>query len=218
MTIFDYLGQTLTLYPERGVFWHQEATLIVADVHFGKAAAFRASGIPLPAGTTQNNLHRLGRMIDITSARRLLILGDLLHAKRGVTREVVDQVAMWRQARSALQIDLVLGNHDQHAGRPPEAWLMHSADELVEPPFVWRHHPGESPDGYVVAGHIHPAVSLRGRGEGVTLPCFYFGQKGAILPAFGEFTGFAQVRPRRGEAVFVIADDEVIRVDAQTNR
>jgi hypothetical protein len=33
-----------------------------------------------------------------------------------------------------------------------------------------------------------------------------------VLPAFGAFTGSAVVRPRAGDQVFVVADDEVMRV------
>jgi metallophosphoesterase superfamily enzyme len=36
-------------------------TLFVADVHFGKAAAFRAGGVPLPRGSTATDLERLTR-------------------------------------------------------------------------------------------------------------------------------------------------------------
>lgn len=212
MIHFEFMDQNLILFADRGVYWQERDTLIVADVHFGKAATFRAGGISLPAGTTQNNLNRLTNMLDITKADRLLILGDLLHAKRGRAAEMIEQVIHWRGQRPQLDIQLVLGNHDTRAGQPPAAWEISSFDELIEPPFVWRHHPGSSNDGYVVGGHIHPAVTLRGPGETLTLPCYYFGSHGAIWPAFGDFTGFARIRPQRNEPVFVIADDEVIQV------
>lgn len=35
------------------------------------------------------------------------------------------------------------------------------------------------------------------------------------LPAFGDFTGLADVAPVRGDRVFVIADDQVVEVSAQ---
>ena len=66
--------------------------------------------------------------------------------------------------------------------------------------------------GYALAGHVHPAVRLRGEGESLRLPCFWFGARYGVLPAFGAFTGTAEVRPREGDQVFVIAEDEVLRV------
>jgi len=33
-----------------------------------------------------------------------------------------------------------------------------------------------------------------------------------VLPAFGGFTGGATVRPRRGDRVFVVAEEEIVEV------
>jgi metallophosphoesterase superfamily enzyme len=106
---------------------------------------------------------------------------------------------------------LVRGNHDQHAGDPPAEWRVACLDEpVIDRPFVWRHFPEAEAAGYTVAGHWHPAVRL-GRGAfGVTLPCFYFGEAMGILPAFGSFTGTAVVQPRSGDAIYVLAEDEII--------
>lgn len=212
MLTYSILNQTLYLYPQRAMYWVEEKTAIVADPHFGKAATFRAAGVPLPAGTTSDNLARLSTVLTETHAERLVILGDLLHAKAGQSPEVHKQVQVWRNRFDTLTIDVVLGNHDRHAGRPPDAWRMTCVERLIETPFVWQHFPAASTDGYVVGGHVHPAVNLRGEGERLTLPCFYFGERFGILPAFGDFTGFGTVRPRRGDAVFVLADGEVVAV------
>jgi metallophosphoesterase superfamily enzyme len=76
---------------------------------------------------------------------------------------------------------------------------------------VFAHEPAPSPDGYVLAGHIHPGVILHGAGrQREKLRCFYFGREYAILPAFGSLTGMIAVRPRRGDRIFVLADGEVI--------
>lgn len=209
---FCIAGEAFTALPEKALFWQRERTLVVADLHFGKAAAFRRYGIAVPGGTTRDNLDRLTAALERTGAERLLILGDLLHAHPGRTRQVVDQVSDWRAAVETLAIDLVLGNHDRHAGPPPEAWRMDCKEERIEPPFVWRHEPGASDDGYVVAGHLHPGVELREAKERLRLPCFYFGATYGVLPAFGEFTGTSRIVPRRGDTVLVVADGRVIPV------
>jgi metallophosphoesterase superfamily enzyme len=62
-----------------------------------------------------------------------------------------------------------------------------------------------------VAGHLHPGARLAGPGgQRETLPCFYFGHRYGILPAFGDFTGTALVRPKRGHRLYVLAGDEII--------
>ena len=43
-------------------------------------------------------------------------------------------------------------------------------------------------------------------------PCFHFGPRVAVLPAFGAFTGMHPVRVRRGDRVFAIGPDAVVEV------
>ena len=44
-------GEAVRLLPERAIYWERERALVVADLHWGKAATFRAAGVPLPPGT-----------------------------------------------------------------------------------------------------------------------------------------------------------------------
>jgi uncharacterized protein len=54
---------------------------------------------------------------------------------------------------------------------------------------------------------------LRGTGrQRQRLPCFWLRERTGVLPAFGEFTGAAEIRPGGDDRVFVVAEDEVVRV------
>jgi DNA ligase-associated metallophosphoesterase len=187
----------------------------VADVHWGKAAAFRSAGIPIPGGATRRDLDRLDAAIVRTGARRLVVLGDLFHARAGrvATRTLAD-LRRWRGAREALEIQLVRGNHDRHAGDPPADLRINSLDApAFLPPFVLRHEPRVSDAGYTLAGHVHPGIVLAGRGLfRERLPCFVVAERMAVLPAFGSFTGLGMVTPEEGARVFVVAEDEVVEV------
>ena len=210
----EIAGEPLVLLPERALFQERTGTLVAADVHLGKAAAFRAAAIPLPGGTTSEALARLSSALKRTGACRLLLLGDFFHAKAGRADRTLAAISKWRERHADLEIVLVRGNHDRGAGDPPAAWGFTCCDEpLIEPPFAFRHHPAEETGSYVLAGHIHPVVSLAGAGrQRERLPCFFFGQKVGLLPAFGDFTGGAGVRPGQGDRIFVVADQEVIPV------
>jgi DNA ligase-associated metallophosphoesterase len=210
----EVAGEKLVLLPERAMFWPARRMLFVADFHLGKAASFRRAGIALPAGTTAENVQRLGRAIDRTAAGHVVFLGDFLHSRQGRTATTLEGFGRWRAARACVEMTLVRGNHDVKAGDPPAEWAMRCVEPGVTAgPFVLRHEPGASRSGYALAGHIHPAVRLGAAGETpLRLPCFWFGARHGVLPAFGAFTGHADVRPKRGDQVFVIAEDEVLKV------
>lgn len=208
-------GEPVRLLPERALFWPSACTLVIADLHWGKAAAFRAAGIPIPGGATRRDLDRLDSAILRTAARRLVVLGDLFHARAGrvATRTLAD-LRRWRDEREGLEIQLVRGNHDHHAGDPPADLRVNCLDApAFLPPFVLRHEPSVSPTGYTLAGHVHPGIVLAGRGLfRERLPCFVVGERMAVLPAFGSFTGMGMVRPEPGERVYVVAECEVLAV------
>jgi DNA ligase-associated metallophosphoesterase len=208
------VGETLALLPERVIYWERAGALLVADPHFGKAAAFRAGGIPIPRGTTAENLRRLDVAIENTGAARIVFLGDFLHAREGRAPETLRLLNDWRASRAGMDMLLVRGNHDARAGDPPRELAIRCENgPVVEAPFVFAHHPTSSHDGYVLAGHIHPGVLLHGAGKQfMRLPCFWFGARTAVLPAFGEFTGLANAEVRPGDQVWVVADDEVVDV------
>jgi uncharacterized protein len=207
--------EDVLLLPERALFWPRRATLIAADLHWGKGATFRAAGIPIPVGATGDDLARLDRALHRTCARRLIVLGDLFHARAGrVASRTLAELRRWREQRSELEILLVRGNHDRHAGDPPEDLRINSLNApAFVPPFILRHEPSVSSDGYTLAGHLHPGVVLAG--PGLTrehLPCFWLTPRTAVLPAFGSFTGFGPVRPAPADRIFAIAEDEVLPV------
>jgi DNA ligase-associated metallophosphoesterase len=207
-------GEELVLLPQRAMLWKNNNSLFVADAHFGKGTTFRLSSVPIPSGTTQRDLSVLSELIFAYSVRRLVFLGDFMHAPRGMTDYVMAQLTAWRQAHQEMEITLVKGNHDRkiekiaktlHMTVEPEPHLLH--------PFALKHHPIPSDTHYVLCGHTHPAVRLIGEGrQRERLPCFSFSANLAILPAFGSFTGCQEIEPVEGQRIFVVADESVIEV------
>src|SRR5258708_8933957 len=109
------------------MYWPRAETLFVADTHWGKDATFRAAAIAVPGGTLRDDLDRLGIAIGRTGARRLIVLGDLLHAKKGRAPCTLDTIKAWRACHTDLDVLLVRANHDQRAGDPPHECRFHCA-------------------------------------------------------------------------------------------
>lgn len=202
-------GEELTLLSSGAVWWPAADTLLAADLHLGKDAVFRSGRIPVPTGSNTATLARLDSSLRVTAATRLVLLGDIVHDKASLAPHVVSEVAAWRDRWTTLAVLAIRGNHDRRAGLLPSAWRIELVDEPhPEPPFVWRHTPRADSSGYVLAGHIHPAVRVQGTGgQSERLPCFWFTRDYAVLPALGGFTGTALVRPRVGDRVVAIAED-----------
>ena len=207
-------GEMIELCPERAAYWPSRRTLFVADPHFGKAAAFRALGVRVPRGTTGGALTRLDALVERLAPARIEFLGDFLHAREGRNAETFGALAEWRALHPTIAMRLVRGNHDRRAGDPPDDVGIESVDgPIAEPPFALAHHPTRVAGAYVLAGHVHPCALLVGRGrQRERLPCFLLGATTAVLPAFGEFTGCAEVTPNEGDTVWVVAGGEVVRV------
>lgn len=210
----ELAGERITLLPERAAYWYARETLLIADTHWGKAATMRAASIAVPSGTTGESLVRLTKVLQRTCAKRIVLLGDCIHAKQGRSKSTFAEITEWRARHPALRIELVRGNHDHRAGDPPPEFQMQCVDApMTDLPFVYRHFPKPSDEGYTLAGHLHPAIRLRGNGaERATLPCFWFTDRIGVLPAFGGLTGTAKIRPAPGDRVCAIAGDEVIEI------
>ena len=210
--IAEVAGERLVLLPERAAYWARARTLLVADTHFGKAATFRAAGIPVPRGTTTASLARLDAALARTGAARIVFLGDFLHAREGREAETTRVVGEWRSRNAAIEMLLVRGNHDARAGDPgPEIDIACVNGPVVEPPFVFTHKPAVSDDGYVIAGHIHPGARLTGPGrERAWLPCFWVRERTAVLPVFGEFTGLGDIDVAPGDRIWLVAEGAAV--------
>ena len=207
----NYADQIVWLLPEHALWWPAQRVLFVADLHLGKAATYRALGQPVPAGTTDENLRRLSQLIEHYQPVQLVFLGDFLHAAQARTPSVLQALATWRASSSTLHCVLVRGNHDSRAGDPPPNLRIEVVNEPhLLGPFAACHHPQAHPTHAVLAGHLHPALQLRGPArDRLRLPCFCFEDRQAILPAFGEFTGGWLVPPQPGLRLYAVGGQGV---------
>jgi len=213
----------ILLLPGRGALLPASRTLLVADLHLGKAATFRRAGIPIPEGSSQGDLARLETLVRDHAVARVLVLGDLLHAASGCTSEVVAEFRAFRDRVAATSLVLVLGNHDVAARRlADELGLDACVSALDEPPFRFLHIAAAAADddeamppgiGLVVAGHVHPRVTLRApSGDRFADRCFHLDDHVLTLPAFGSFTGGHAIEITDRARVWLARDDAVLDV------
>lgn len=212
-------GNKWELLPEKAIWWPDCRTLIVSDIHLGKAGHFRKHGIGVPVDANLENLARLSRLIDQKKATRILVLGDLFHSDKNPEWEVFTEWLEVELERSSLEnLLLIQGNHDV---LPPSEWKVDGMSVLSKLHdndlfFVHDHQEHEAVEGaWVVCGHIHPAVRLVGEGkQSLRLPCWWLNQRDRqfTMPAFGSFTGSFTVRPSKQDACWVTTGSTVLVV------
>lgn len=200
----DVANQALILLPERATLWKQARTLIIADTHWGAAPA-EVAGSGGASAAVVDGMARVDAILRRADVRRIVFLGDLLEAAEPAA-ELLALIRRWRNSRREIDMLLVRGNLDRHAAHPPAELEIRTTDgPLIEPPFVLTHYPAPSAAGYVLAGHLHPAAATPGEQR----PCFWFGGRVAVLPAFGDAARLMTIEPSPDDGVYVIAADGV---------
>ena len=211
-------GNSFWVTPERCLFWEEENTLIVSDLHLGKSGHFRKAGIAVPSSIYKADLQRLIAQLYLFKADRLIIAGDLTHS---ASNKELDLFIKWRKDFSLLHIDLVKGNHDilqdvwyDEAGIKISEWKL-----LIEP-FLFIHDlnavkklTAAEKARYTFTGHLHPGIRLKGKGrQTLYFPCFYFAKDHCVLPAFSRFTGTYKVEPQKNETIFAIVENKLLQL------
>ena len=160
--------------------------------------------------TPLNNI-ALDQLIATYELRRIVLLGDFLHAASPGRSTHADKFAAWRATHPSLEFGVIAGNHDRRAaGRELAESVAWHLNEWQIGPFVCRHHPGTSSAGYVLAGHIHPVVFLYGsHRERTRVPVCWVRPDYAVLPSFGSFTGGGDIEPEAGDRLYAFAADRV---------
>jgi uncharacterized protein len=188
-------GQQLWLSPHRCLFWEEEKSLILSDLHFGKTGHFRKAGIAVPQSVYREDLLRLLALVQYFQPRQLVVVGDFFHSREN---KELNLFRRWRDDFPHLGIRLVLGNHDiLKEDWYEQAEITVSKDILRMGEFAFIHDiaaveggvavtgggvavagggvavaggriaAGGSGSGlpYFFSGHVHPGIRIRGMGK-----------------------------------------------------
>lgn len=205
-------NEVLTLTNQRALFWKNEKSLVVSDLHIGKTAHFRKAGIPIPSAILDNDLNRLKGLIDHFDTKTVLVVGDLFHAENNTD---IDQFQEFLQENPLVNFELIKGNHDRLKESFYESLgitVYKTHKDVGAFRFVHdEQHCGG--DVFCVSGHTHPGVMIRGRGKVlIKLPCYEVSEHRLILPAFSEFTGLNTKRTVSSAVCYGFTEKSVFEV------
>jgi len=179
-------GVRLGLLPEGALYWPDEKTLVAADLHLEKGSAFAARGQMLPPYDTAATLARLEALLARIAPERVIALGDSFHDTRAGARMAEEHRARLLRLTGACEWIWIAGNHDP---APPAGVGGTARAELRLGPLTFRHEPRPGTLPGEIAGHLHPAARIVGRGRSIRRRCFASDQRRLVMPAFGALAG-----------------------------
>jgi DNA ligase-associated metallophosphoesterase len=184
--IFEFGGQTFELAGEAALFWPQQSTLLVSDLHLEKASAFASSGQMLPPYDSLSTLHDVAALVAQYQPDRIISLGDNFHDDTGEVRLPPNAAALLQRLVGQADWVWITGNHDRNL---EARWGGRSVEELVLAGIILRHEALRGEAAPEISGHFHPKYRQHLRGRMVSRRCFVRGPRKLIMPAFGAFTG-----------------------------
>ena len=130
--------------------------------------------------------HKKVALVQHFNPKKLIIAGDFFHSRMN---QELDLFKKWRNDLSYLPMHLVMGNHDILEKTSYSAHNIALHDKVLDAgAFLVSHDELKTPEKFYIHGHIHPAVSLSGRGRtSMRLSCFCADDKKMVLPSFGQF-------------------------------
>src|SRR5581483_709789 len=175
------------------LYWEDEDTLLVADLHLEKGAAFAALGMLLPPYDTRTTLQRLEKVINAVKPGRVVALGDSFHRSEGAARMADDDLALLTSLQKGREWYWICGNHDPHL---PASIGGTICTTLTICGITLRHEPSATVAEREIAGHLHPVARIARRGAVIRRRCFATDGNRLVMPAFGAYAGGLNVLDR----------------------
>lgn len=170
-----------------GALFHEAAgLLVVSDLHLEKGAAFARRGQLLPPYDTHATLKLLSRVIDRYRPKLVVSLGDNFHDRVGSALMPADCRALILDMARGRDWIWITGNHDPDGVTNLPGTV---AESLALSGLTFRHEPRSGGETGEIAGHLHPAATLRRREKSVRRPCFATDGARLVMPSFGVMTG-----------------------------
>ena len=190
-TVIEVNGAALRPDVSGALYWPQNKTLIVADLHLEKGSSFARRGQLLPPYDTPATLKALKAVLARCEAERVICLGDSFHDGEAAARVAPESEALLLSLMADRRWVWIAGNHDP---APPTHWGGEIMEALVEGPLVFRHEAKVGPNPGELSGHFHPKAAVSTRGRRISARCFVSDGVRLILPSFGAYTGGLSVK------------------------
>jgi DNA ligase-associated metallophosphoesterase len=215
-----FAKQQFTLDAGGILYWPQQETLIVSDLHLEKGSYFAARNQLIPIYDTAHTLERLAQLVLQYQPRRVICLGDNFHDGKALARMQEDDLSQLNNLCSQVSEWVwVIGNHEQKHGLSfLTEHMQFAADYALENIYLTHEFAENLP--FQIGGHFHPKISIKVKQNSISGKCFVVSRNKIILPAFGSYTGgmnvnasiIAETLQQRSFKCFLIRENAIWRV------
>lgn len=157
--------------------------IVAADLHLGYEGVMARKGALLPKLNLNKIMEMVGRALEITKAKRLIVDGDIKNEFSTVDQEEFNELYDFIQFAKSKTFELILikGNHDNFVERYKEPFklVVHRQEAKMERYLFF--HGEELPNNIsgvkmLIMGHEHPAIGVYNAvGTKEKLGCFLYG-------------------------------------------
>ena len=188
------------------MFWKEEKTLIIGDLHLGYEEFLQEQGWSFPNTQLEESLLILENILKRTGKlKKIIILGDVKHYFGGILgTEWEDFYLIVSLLKKSLEdngeIIIIKGNHDKMIEPIIKKYnFLNLKDSYFEKGVLFFHGDKQSFERnklemfdkkveLVVIAHFHPAVSIRDSAKQEKYRCFLYGKlnnkKIVVVPSF----------------------------------
>jgi hypothetical protein len=183
-----------------------ERYIAVSDLHIGLEAELASKGITLRPNLVEEMTTEIGELVDSNKADGIVLLGDVKHTIRTITKQEWDEIpAFLKRLSSRSEVYLVPGNHDGNIRHliPQSVNVIGSKGMILDDTLLVHGH-GMPSDvrahiDRIVMGHLHPVFLKHGsvlNGERVWIYLqarkkSLFSEQGSIdivvVPSFNQY-------------------------------
>lgn len=189
----------------RAIYWPRRKILVMADLHWGKTQYMRQHGVAISDNVFEADLQRLSHLLDDYETNTVLVLGDLIHHEKSLSKGLIEKVA-WFRHEHPCEFVLVKGNHDRFT-HFPESWGIVEESSFYIDHFYFVHEQKKKVKDFQFSGHIHPMLRLRSGFDELRLPSFILSDDYCLLPAFSYLTGGQDIKLQKGEEGMALTEE-----------
>lgn len=205
--VYNIRNESFVFDCRRAIYWPSQKILLTADLHWGKTQFLRDHGMAISDKVFDQDLLRLSRVLDDYDTRTLIVLGDLIHHEKALSKGVVEKVAAFRSS-CPCELLLIKGNHDRFT-HFPDSWGIVEEKNFYFKSFYFCHEHDPDITDFQFSGHIHPMMKLKAGPDLIRLPSFILDQHFCLLPAFSHLTGGQDMKIKPGQEAIVLMEDGI---------